>query len=86
MSDRTWKQPIPRAVFHDMSSSVAMRPKSASSPPAARWGAGAAKCDPAGEAGAPASWAPTRSRILLARHVSMTMNAMPYTMSIAATT
>ena len=92
ISESTWKQPIPSAVFQLRSSSVVMEPKSRlSSSSEAAAAAGAAKCAPAGrpptttarEPNEPARAAWSR---LFARQFSITINSTPYTMSASATT
>ena len=85
-SDRTWKQPMPSAVFQLRSSSVAMEPKSRSSSSlsesSAAAAAGAAKCAPAGRPPATTAREPNEparaawSR-LFARQFSITMNSTP---------
>ena len=92
ISESTWKQPIPSAVFQLRSSSVVMEPKSKlSSSSAAAVAAGAAKCAPAGRPPATTAREPNEparaawSR-LFARQFSITINSTPYTMSASATT
>ena len=94
ISESTWKQPIPSAVFQLRSSSVVMEPKSrssSSSSSSAVAAAGAAKCAPAGRppdttAREPNEPATAISSRLLARQFSITINSTPYTMSASATT
>ena len=92
ISESTWKQPIPSAVFQLRSSSVVMEPKSRlSSSSAAAVAVDVAKCAPAGrppvttarEPNEPARAAWSR---LFARQFSITINSTPYTMSASATT
>ena len=94
ISESTWKQPIPNAVFQLRSSSVAMDPKSKSSSSSLSSvisAAGAAKCAPAGRPPATTAREPNESARaafsrLLARQFSITINNTPYTMSASATT
>ena len=92
ISESTWKQPIPSAVFQLRSSSVVMEPKSRlSSSSEAAAAAGVAKCAPAGRPPATTAREPNEparaawSR-LFARQFSITINSTPYTMSASATT
>ena len=73
--ESTWKQPMPNAVFHEMSSMRVMRPKSVSSSAGCATGAAPAKWRPC--LGACIRTPSARSERLWARQFSMMMNAMP---------
>ena len=85
MSESTWNTPIPSAIFQESSSMVVMAPKSPSGVDSTA-AALRAKCAPAGRLPGTTPAAATRASKRFALQRSMTMNAMPYTISASATT